>query len=365
MKIAIVTQPLHTNYGGILQNFALQTVLKKMGHEVYTVQTDRYSYMGYGVRSMKHLLKRTLRRPSVAPLPPTHVAIIRLNTNKFIRRHITLTKAHKWIPKNIQSTYGFDAYIVGSDQVWRPIYNRVIEDMYLNFLGDTHVKRIAYAASFGTTNWEYTPEQERACSALLKKFDAVSVRETKGVEFCKTYFGVDAKCVLDPTLLLQKEDYLKLIPTVSNSAPKHLLTVYMLDMTDQKKELIEKIARIKGLTVHSIGASSVQDGIPIAASVESWLQGFQDADFILTDSFHGTVFSILFEKPFLTISNADRGNARFESLLGNLNLRNRLIGTSNFDLDAQLDNTMDYSSIHAILATDRAKSLSFLRDHLK
>lgn len=118
---------------------------------------------------------------------------------------------------DLTQKYGLDAYVVGSDQVWRPAFNLGprLGNMFLDFAGDD-VKKISYAASFGCKEWEYTEEQERMCGKLAKRFDAISVREASGVDLCKEHFGVDATLVLDPTLLLNKEDYGK----VCHDVPK-------------------------------------------------------------------------------------------------------------------------------------------------
>ena len=115
--------------------------------------------------------------------------------------------------KAYTSQYRFDAYVVGSDQVWRPTYNLgdKLFDMYLAFADGQQVKRLSYAASFGVDKWEYSDDQTRICSELAKQFDAISVREKSGVKLCADNLGVDAIHVLDPTMLLDPSDYNKLI----------------------------------------------------------------------------------------------------------------------------------------------------------
>ena len=118
----------------------------------------------------------------------------------------------------ITQTNQFDAIIVGSDQVWRPLYNSNIEDYFIGFDEYGDFKRIAYAASFGISSWEFDVNQTQKCSSLLKKFNAVSVREFSGADLCSNYFNVRAKVVLDPTLLLNKYDYIHLIDLSENRA---------------------------------------------------------------------------------------------------------------------------------------------------
>lgn len=117
----------------------------------------------------------------------------------------------------------------------------------LGFLGDADIKRVAYAASFGVDYCEYTEEQRKNCSFLLKRFNAVSVRESSGVQLCRKYFDTQAIQVLDPTLLLSADDYKALIKK-QNSTLKGNMLVYMIDRTKEKEELVERIAQEKGLT---------------------------------------------------------------------------------------------------------------------
>ena len=335
MKIGILTLPLHTNYGGILQAYALQTVLERMGHEVHIIEKEKqplslHKYkmpFTYGKRIVNNLIgekvpifyeqKYNREQP-----------IIRQYTDLFIEKYVHLTK-YKNFSDIKESEY--DAIVVGSDQVWRPKYFGInqIEQAYLRFAENWNIKRMAYAASFGTDEWEYTTKQTLICGELLKKFDAVSVREDSGVQLCKEHFGVEAQHVLDPTMLLEKEDYIKLFEANNTPKSKGNLLCYFLDETDEKKELIKRVAEEKGLTPFNVKSKSDDIKSPISDRVqpplEQWLHGFYDAEFVVTDSFHACVFSILFDKPFIVYGNKKRGLSRFESLLNVFGLKSSLI----------------------------------------
>lgn len=336
MKIGILTLPLHTNYGGILQAYALQTVLERMGHEVVVIDKPNNWTIPFGKRiqtySKRAIKKFVFRKKHVVILAEqklkSEYPIISQYTQLFIDRYLhcksikSLTELHE---------YDFDAIIVGSDQIWRPKYYRQIENAYLAFAKDWNIKRVAYAASFGTDDWEYIPEQTKECGELLKKFNAVSVREASGIRLCKNYFGVDAVHVLDPTMLLNKEDYISLIKKTGTPQSKGTLLNYILDDTSEKHILIEQIAKDRGLIPFRvngrIGDWSVSIEERIQPSVEEWLRGFYDAEFVVTDSFHACVFSILFGKPFVVVGNKERGMARFDSLLKMFGLENRLVSS--------------------------------------
>ena len=295
MKIGIFTQPLKSNYGGILQNYAMQVVLKRLGHEPWTVDYLRFTWWDWFVVVIKVTIKKCLLRKSNYPLTPTKVRRQENPLRRFAQKHIQLTQPRvKYPNKSILQTYDFNALLVGSDQTWRPMYNGKIYDMYLQLAEGMNVKRVAYAASFGTDQWEYTPEQEAECARLAKQFDAISVREASGVGLCKEHFGVEATHVLDPTLLLTANDYNELCKDIELREP--FVFAYILDMNEQKVAEIKAFAEAKGLPYF---IKSADADISDVDSIELWLSYFRDAAYVITDSFHGTAFSVIYHKNFV------------------------------------------------------------------
>lgn len=226
----------------------------------------------------------------------------------------------------------YDAVVVGSDQTWRPKYSPNIYNFYLDFIKNKNIKRFAYASSFGVDTWEYAEEETSKCAELAKLFDAISVREESGVDLCKKYLNVESECVLDPTLLLNKEDYLSLIGDKYNNGSDNGVYTYFLDSNEEKTSAANSIAEKLKTQVYSCQAKrslsdlggSTLDEYQMPA-VQDWLASFANAKFVVTDSFHGMVFSIIFEKPFLVIVNKQRGAARFESLLSKIGGLDHLI----------------------------------------
>ena len=306
MKIGIITQPLLSNYGGVLQNFALQSVLKKLNKESITID---YIYNLPFYRYLLSLLKTVILRLFGRKRPFAKKEKRNKLFNKFIQNYVIKTKRVDHFSSVLLEKNNIDVLIVGSDQVWRPKYNHKIEDVYLKFAEKMPVKRIAYAASFGVDEWEYSLKQTEDCSDLAKKFDAISVREESGVKLCKEHLGIDATWVLDPTLLLDKEDYNEVCKEVP-VAKENFLAAYVLDKNDAIRAQCESIAAEHGLTLKYFEANS-----SATLSVPEWLAMFRDASFVVTDSFHGTVFAILFSKEFKCLYNKSRGSARFDSLL--------------------------------------------------
>lgn len=336
MKIGILTLPLHTNYGGILQAYALQTVLGHMGHSVVILDHSPYKHLSwwklplaYCKRFIKKFFLGKDIRIVYEPWFNKMYPIISQNTQPFIDKYLNRKEVNNLCKL---SANDFDAIVVGSDQIWRPLYYSRIENAYLKFAKGWKVKRIAYAASFGTDKKEYTAKQIGECSKLIKLFDYISVREDSGVELCWDYFQVKAEHLLDPTMLLSKDDYQKFIKQAGTSKSPGNMLVYLLDETEDKRALVNKIAREQSLLPFRVGSKVEDVAAPleerIQPPVEQWLRGFYDAKFVMTDSFHACVFSILFGKPFVVYGNKKRGLARFESLLRQFDLEDCLVESS-------------------------------------
>ena len=337
MRICILTQPLGHNYGGLLQAYALQTVLKRMGHEVWT--EDRKENKKSLFLFVKYFTKIVLGPIRHIYYPNSKERkVISQYTDSFIKKYITTTEPVFSQQKIVLEKYGFEAYIVGSDQVWRPRYSYGLRNYFLDFTEGKDVKRLAYAASFGTDEWEFSPKDTRECSRLVQMFDAISVREDSGVILCKDYLGVNSVHLLDPTMLLDKEDYLKIVRQEQEKKHKGKIMVYILDASSEKQQIVQYVSSRLGLQPFSVmpeckfidvGSKGLEKCI--FPSVTEWLKGFEDADFIVTDSFHGMVFSIIFNKPFVAIANKSRGLSRFTSLLKMFNMESRLVFTYNRD----------------------------------
>lgn len=381
MKIGILTQPLHSNYGGLLQNYALQQILLRAGFEVETIdwcgaKGIRESLYRIKLRILHAIFPRHYSKPKYAP-NYNEISVIRRNTNDFISKYINHTKtiSSKSMFAKQADSGKYDAFVVGSDQCWRPRYNSFLSAMFLDFVQDDQIKRIAYAASFGTDIWEFTSQQTSTCAPLAKKFDLVTVREDSGVELCKRYLGIDAKHVLDPTLLLSKEDYIHLIEAENEPYAEGTLFNYILDPDDRKTSFIKNVADITGLKVFQVlpkcqaetrTEEDVKERIEdcVFPKVTTWLRAFQDAKMTIVDSFHGMVFSIIFNKPFWVIGNSKRGLSRFTSLLKTFHLEDRLLDVNNLcNVDCSIN--IDWRRVNALLEQKRIESKKLLFNAFK
>lgn len=372
MKIGILTLPLHTNYGGILQAYALQTILERMGHDVKVLDKKQHHSLPKGPRTIRiifnRIVSRYIRKKEILineeKVYNETYPLVSQYTQTFINKYI-----NDYILDDLRKIREgeFDAIIVGSDQIWRASYYHPIEYAYLSFAEKWNLKRIAYAASFGTDQWEYSKKQTEICRRLIEKFDGVSVREESGVELCDSYFGVKAQHVLDPTMLLEAEDYLSLLRK-ENITPNGRILNYVLDNTEIFNELVTKIASIQGKEIFRVNSRFEEYSAPIEERiqppVESWLASFINSDLIVTDSFHACVFSIIFRKGFVVIGNNKRGLSRINSLLKMFDLSNRLVKTLDDYLRIK-DSCIDYNVVYSKLSDYRMSSIDFLNINLK
>src|SRR5690606_24486793 len=194
MKIGILTLPLHTNYGGILQAYALQKALKDMGHDVCLI--DRRFYIKKSLwRNIKNIIKRYLLNDKAILVTAQQISKHRNHQSKkinsFISTYIETTiPFYNKLTENDLQFYNFDTIIVGSDQVWRKKYVVSLYGFFLDFAGSESIKKSSYAASFGISDINYTKKEIRSVSLLLQKFNKISVREESGVSICKSKFDV-------------------------------------------------------------------------------------------------------------------------------------------------------------------------------
>lgn len=333
MKIAVLTHPLGANYGGILQAWALSTYIESLGHQV--VVLNRENDLPLLKRIVKNFLKTIgYKRYS----NPKYAKLVR-----FVKQNINYSKVlstdHQM--SSYIKSHGIDIVIVGSDQVWRADFARKYGyNYFLDFVPEG-VRKVSYAASFGLSNWNYDLEETKKIVELISKFVSVSVREDEGVALCHTYLGTEAHHVLDPTLLLSAEDYEKV--TSKRIVPENYVFVYWLGGEDEKEEALAK-ALVEKKRIVDISLR----GNETLLSVENWLSYIKYADIVVTDSFHGCVFSLLFHKTICLSQNNSGGNGRLKSLFKMLNI----------DKNGEI---FDYEMIDCVLQRERSKSYEFIK----
>lgn len=349
-RIGILTLPIKSNYGGILQAFALQYFLKDKGFDAWLIRRR----WNCNHQSLIHKLIKYIY----------HTLIIR-QFNNFINKYIHPQTSIIYMDEDMKRLNSqFDAFIVGSDQIWRMRFVTGVGYNYFLDFADDDKKKIAYAASFGVGYWDddHTDINKPIVKRLLQRFDALSVREKSGIDLCSKEFNVTASHVLDPTMLLCKDIYCKMFNI--DILKKPYIAVYLLDDSPNKRTLLSHVSKHLNLPVKYINQTYYTSLLPsilksqIKPGIISWIKGIAEASFVITDSFHGTVFSIIFQKQFYSIDNSTRGSDRFTSLLGTLQLTERLI--NEMSLPNLYNEKIDYNKVEATLSNMRMQSSSFL-----
>lgn len=375
MKLAIITHPLRGNYGGMLQAYALQQTLTRMGHTAHIADMPTTTDAADLRRAVKQSIREKLAWLSLAlgwhnsfanPAFPA-----RAMGKRFAARFTTIVPPGQ----NNAALSEYDACVVGSDQVWRCLYVRGyaggVPFFFLKQVPDAvRARSIAYAASFGTDTWEGTEEETAACSALLQDFKAVSVRESSGIELCRRHLNrADAVRMPDPTLLASVEDYHRIMEKEGEAHPHTATpycTNYLLDNSEAKQRILRAGLRHTGLQegppmMARADATTRRGRIPMG--VGRWLSALKYAGLMVTDSFHGCVFSIIFNVPFICIMNEGRGATRMQELLQRYGLSARLLPetATDDDIAAALRHSIDWEHVNAVHEEERQRGLSFLR----
>lgn len=375
-KALIITQPIGLNYGGILQAYALQKYVQSYIKNVETLTWKTTcsfrKKLGYTIKQILFRILKIKKQSDCLLLTNKDYKKLTSNTQKFIKKHIKMTETAYSSKDNLclkQELGNYDVYIAGSDQCWacKQPSQYVLSCMF-DFISNCHNKtRISYAASFGSD--EFCGEEKfcKNCKELLLKFNAISVREESAVKILKRYFDLPATQVIDPTMLLEIADYKNLIFQNDITEIKNSLFAYILDYSKEKNEIIEKVLKATNLKKSEIILSNqskakLTESYNALPSVEQWLYNIIHSEFIITDSYHGCVFAILFNKHFIAIANNKRGAARFNSLLKLFNLENQLINNSTEITTDLIEKQIDFDYVNMVIKKERLKAKCFFEN---
>lgn len=365
------------NYGTILQNYAVQKVCKKYGIEPILIRTDfskSYTIKEKIIRDIKcNGLFYTLKKSVQTVFKISYLRLCTIINQKrkfsdFCEQYKNQTEKVYTSIKNLESSLPpKDIYIVGSDQVWNissvssadSRTQDYIRGVFLDFVPE-NAKKISCAVSFGTNCFNYD-FKDIVCS-LIKKFDFISVREKSGIRICKELGYDGAIYHFDPTLLLDKTDYENLFDNSYILPKQKYVLLYLLN--NQSKFSLSKFydwAKKRSLQVVYVNGNLITPKINFRrknyATIPQWLKLIAEAECIFTNSFHGTVFSIIFNKKFLTIlqtKNFEKQNERVLSFLNDLSLKKRLLFDI-FDFDKVFE-TIDYNNINNVLSKKKEQS---------
>lgn len=306
MKIGIVTFTYGDNFGQRLQNYAVQQILKERGHEVYTLRQKPPVIGLHSMLSKVKNIKKTLR------FARRHRSFVNYDKKNIAYYPNTILQ-----PKNIKADFSdeFDYFIAGSDQVWSPYSADVNSTMFLNFAPKQ--KSIALSPSIAADR--IPTDKKNEYRKYLNNFAHLSVREFKGAELIKDITGKEAKVLLDPTLALHKKDWLIHMRAPKYKLPKKYILKYFLG-DENKIKLTDELKEIEIVDV-------LNDKTYMNTSPDEFLYLIYNAEFVITDSYHGTIFSLLFHKKFFIferVSGSVVMNSRFETLYKHFPIVNQL-----------------------------------------
>lgn len=370
MKIGIITFHNSYNCGSMMQAFALLNAVSRMGHEVEIIdfsnkgQQELYSVF-FRNRSLKDLVKNAL-----ILLCRKRVSRNFASYEAFKKKNFKLSPL-KYSCCSELSDERYDLVIAGSDQVW----NITIEDgddaYFLPWV--KKARRVAYAPSFGAKNiLEYSANPQRYAD-YIKAFSAVSIREDNGRKWIEELAGLKVPVIIDPTLLLDQEDY-DTIASTGLKLPEKYIFYYSPGYQAGINNLVKSISRKYGLPVIAFNAKSYYTKAMFLSSVKlpelenpsTYLQLIKHATMVVTTSFHGTVFSSIYRKRFWVVKNGAMfiTDDRVPTLVRSLDLEDRVIGIA-FDPEFDYMQEKDYSKYEMLLGKERQTAMDYLESALK
>ena len=388
MKIGVITHfRTDDNYGGVLQTYALQKFLIKLGHSPFLINyVSQQKNKNFSFKTiLKDLLRPLVHLISASKREEYHKTLEYIQLRKANR---TLNKQRKFasfLKENLSFSpityYTYDSlkknppeadvYITGSDQVWNPsLFASSTGVWYLDF-GSPSTKRISYAASIGR---EISQDEESRFKAFVNKFDAVSVREKSAQEFCLNLGLSQTKLVLDPTLLVSFDVFLPLIQSFLNKKKKSpYVFLYYLNVEDASEiewnQITDFVAdnKLDLISVASSGYLPAKNILPEGyklsyLTIPEWIGNLYSADYVVTTSFHGVAFAILTHRPFVAIllrNKYSKGNVRITSLLSDLKLEAHIL-TNDRAISDILKTPIDWAIVDQILEDKRRYSRDFL-----
>ncbi|MDO3693627.1 polysaccharide pyruvyl transferase family protein [Wenyingzhuangia sp. chi5] len=372
MKIGIITILNVNNYGAELQASALNIKLRDLGYDNEIINYLYYKHKDYRPEKKSNPIVKIDILTNVKGIVlkwidkynklthPQNTKIRKERFDKFHKENTNISKPIRSISELYDNKKDYDVYIVGSDQVWNPNTRTSIEPYFLTF-APKDKKRISFASSFGvgSLNKDFYPTYKKCFESL----DVISCRESSGVKLIKEITNREATQVVDPTLLLTKSEWESKMVKYKSEEPYILMYIltyspYITNLAlEIQKQTGYKIIRVCFNSVNKEKDASILNIVDAGPS--EFLGLYAGASFVLTNSFHGSVFSLIFQKPFYTIAPATKNNnARQENLLRMVNLENRLIKENSPYPEGFLD--IDFAYANKVLEEERQKSINFL-----
>lgn len=363
MKIKTITCHDVYNHGASLQAYALQTYLESLGHDVEIIDYKPPYLSGhYNLWAVcnpaydKPILKQAYL---LAKLPGRLCSLRRKKAfDMFTQRYLKLTRCYNSYEELESDIPEADVYIAGSDQIWNTLFpNGRDKAFYLAFAPKDKLK-MSYAASFSTPDVknEYRPFVRQ----MLKNLDRVSVREKSSLPLLASLGRSDGIAVCDPVFLLSKEEWKALLP--NSKKKENYLLVYDTECSKALKTIAEEIAKRKQLAIYNVSAfrfGYAKENCPNAGPLD-FLNMIDEASYVVSNSFHATAFSLIFEKDFCVVNRSEDINERMQSLLESYGILNRLVKLDDLNSCFQ---AIDYSTLRDQIKHNILQSKTFLANN--
>lgn len=347
MKVSILTYHWEDNYGATMQAYATYRAVMELGHIPEFID---------------------LRLPYNPPFKSRIVfALKRFRFNSFRKKFFkNLSKRTYWSVEELRNNPPeSDCYLVGSDQTWNPQIGKDLLPAFFLTFGNESVRRISYATSIGLNEWEKSPYiTDEEIRVALKRFHKILLREDSAIRIASEVFGAEAKQVIDPVLLFPSYPEL-----TGDIRPSNEVVTYKLINDEGFYEMAYQVAASMSLPIRSIGSVRNPKGYRASypESVENWIKRIAGANLVLTDSFHGTVISLLYHRPFVVYIGNPSRITRIVSLLSQLGLSDRILTSNNKieEFSQMVYNPIDWEAIDKKLSKLRIDSLTLLRQSLE
>ena len=345
-QVGIVGWWYNLNYGGTITYYALNKAIQNLGYSVLMIRRSTYG----------------------PQMPDDNTVPMRFAKKHYNVSRIYTTRDMHWL------NYSCHAFVSGSDQLWNPYLEEYAGPEYFLSFVNEHNLKLSYASSFGNID-SVSDEFRNKYKKLLDRFNGITVREDYAVDICKKDFEIDAKQVCDPIFLCDSNDYKILADSSQKDYGHNYLLNFLLDPNDEKIKAYHYVLEKKGLSgftnftdlLESEEKKKIfgEEGVNSNAEIEDFLKAYSNAEFVITDSFHGTCLAIIFNKPFISIANKKRGEKRFVSLLKWLGLMDRLIYDINEIYEkVELLESFDFSNVNNIINDSKKQGYDWLRENL-
>lgn len=337
-KVNLLTIHWGRSYGAVMQTYATSKLLEKCGHDVTVINIihPKLKYFYKRIRNFLYLF---------------------MDCQFSLFKHRYFPKlTHKMYDLNSKSLPKADYVVIGSDQVWnRDITNPIELAYFVNF--DDKVKKVSLASSFGKSEWSESKEYTNEVKGYLEKFEAISVREDTGKNILSNLFGLESTILIDPTLAYAQFDDL-----ILNKKEKKQIFTFIFSSKQETKNIINAISEDLHLPIFKHSKLSYY----LNNSPRQWLTNIRNSSYIITDSFHGLAFSIIFKKEFFVLCADEKKFTRLKSLLNLLGLEDRYILSVEdyIKRKKELSKVVNYDEVYKILSVEQKKYQDFIEKNL-